>query len=466
MLLAVVVFVVSAKDIAESDIWWHLQNARHLLAKHSFPSTDTYSFTAAGSPWLDHEWLSEIPFYLGFRAAGLQGLLLVYGTMLSLTFAGVYYRCCLAGATAINAAAATLGAVLLGEVSFGPRMLLFGWLCMVCLLIVLDRFRQSRHGLWMLPPLFAFWINLHGSWVFGIAVLVITIVCGLVGGEWGGIVARRWTTSELRKLLLTLAASLAALFVNPFGYRLVLYPFDLLLRQKINLQHIDEWQPVNFQTGTGKVALLSIFVLLAVALVSQKKWRLDEASLTAFALWASLMHVRMLFFLGLIIVPILAPSLRLFPRPDPASDRPRVNALLMMCIAAGLILWFPSEATLQGKVDSAFPTAALDWMQRQHIEGRIFNNYSFGGYMIWKTPEYKTFIDGRADLFVHNGTFDQYVQAINIDKSFEVLDEHKVDYVLLQPGQPLAYVLQRSGWKTLYSDQVAVLLQRPSQGNP
>ena len=462
MLLAVVVLVVSAKDIAEPDIGWHLQNARHLLATHSFPSTDTYSFTAAGSPWLDHEWLSEIPFYLGFRAAGLQGLLLVYATVLILMFAGVYYRCCLAGAPAINAAAATLGAILLGEVSFGPRMLLFGWLCMVGLLIILDRFRQSGHGLWMLPPLFAIWINLHGSWAFGAAVLLLTFACGLIEGEWGRVLAWRWTAVELRKLTLTIAASFFALFVNPFGYRLILYPFDLLLQQKTNLRHIDEWQPVNFQSGTGKVALLSILVLLAAVLVSKRKWRLDEAVLTAFALWASLMHVRMLFFLGLIIVPILAPSLRLFPRPEPASDRPQVNALLIMCIAAGLILWFPSEARLQGKVDKVFPTAALDWMQRQDIQGRIFNNYTFGGYLIWKTPEYKTFIDGRADLFVRNGIFDEYVHAINVDQSLELLDEHKIEYALLEPGQPLTYLLQRSGWKTLYSDQVAVLLQRSS----
>ena len=219
MLLAVVVLVVSAKDIAEPDIWWHLQNARHLLATHSFPSTDTYSFTAAGSPWLDHEWLSEIPFYLGFRAAGLQGLLLVYATVLILMFAGVYYRCCLAGAPAINAAAATLGAILLGEVSFGPRMLLFGWLCMVGLLIILDRFRQSGHGLWMLPPLFAIWINLHGSWVFGAAVLLLTFACGLIEGEWGRVeevsllfvVVRIW---DLRRLIVPITYFIEKPFQN------------------------------------------------------------------------------------------------------------------------------------------------------------------------------------------------------------------------------------------------------------
>ena len=192
LLLAAVILVVSAKDIAEPDVWWHMQNAKYLLTTHSFPSRDTYSFTAAGSPWLDHEWLSEIPLYLGYRAAGLRGLLLVYATVLVLIFALVFYRCLRAGADAANGALAILLAILLGEVSFGPRTILFGWLCMAALLVLLDRFRETGRGLWWCPPLFALWVNLHGSWVFGIAVLAIFVVCGLAQGDWGAVVANRW----------------------------------------------------------------------------------------------------------------------------------------------------------------------------------------------------------------------------------------------------------------------------------
>jgi hypothetical protein len=90
-----------------------------------------------------------------------------------------------------------------------------------------------------LPPLFALWINLHGSWVFGVIVLALTIASGLVAGEWGLVVARRWSPGELKNLLLALAASLAALFVNPFGYKLVLYPFDLLFRQQGAVQAVE-----------------------------------------------------------------------------------------------------------------------------------------------------------------------------------------------------------------------------------
>ena len=180
-LLAAVIFGFSAKQIAEPDIWWHLRDVACLFQNHTIPSVDTYSFTTAGLPRLDFEWLSEIPFFLAFEARGLQGLLAVYFPVLVLIYVGVYYRSCRAGADCKDATVATLLAIFLGVVSIGPRTLLFGWLCMMGLLLLLDRFQRTGKGLWLMPPLFALWINLHGSWVFGVVVVGLTIVSGAGG---------------------------------------------------------------------------------------------------------------------------------------------------------------------------------------------------------------------------------------------------------------------------------------------
>ena len=130
-LLAAVIFGFSVRQIADPDIWWHLRNADYLFQHHSFPSVDTLSFTAAGSPWMNFEWLSEVPFFLAFKAMGLRGVLLVYFALLVLIYTGVYYRSCRAGADCKDATVVTLLAIFLGAVSIGPRTLLFGWLCMV-----------------------------------------------------------------------------------------------------------------------------------------------------------------------------------------------------------------------------------------------------------------------------------------------------------------------------------------------
>jgi hypothetical protein len=274
---------------------------------------------------------------------------------------------------------------------------------------------------------------------------------------------------ELKKLLLALAASLAALFVNPFGYKLVLYPYTLLLRQQGVMQYIEEWQPVDFSTVNGKLALVLIFALLVAALFSRRRWRLDEVLLTGFALWAALSHGRFLFFAGLILAPILAPRLNLFPPYERDLDKPWLNAGIIAAVVGSMIFFFPSAAQLQQKVDKEYPRAALDFMERQHINGRIFNQYAWGGYMEWNAPELKPFIDGRADIFVYNGVFEDFLRATALKNSFEILDKYKIDYVFLPPKEPLVYLLEHSpAWRLIYFDRIAVLLERtpPSPAAP
>ncbi len=464
-LLGAVIFAFCVKQFAEPDIWWHLRDAAYLWQHHVFPSVDTYSFGAAGSPWLNHEWLSEIPFFMAFRTMGLPGILLVYFVLLLLIYAGVYHRSCTAGADCKTAAVTTLLAIFLGVVSIGPRVLLFGWLCMVCLLIVLDRFERTGKGLWILPPLFALWINLHGSWVFGLVVLALTIAAGLVEGEWGLVVSRRWSPGELRALLLASVTSVAALFINPFGYRLVMYPFNFLFHQQSNVQYVEEWQSVDLSTGNGKVALLVIFGLLAAALFSKRQWKLEDVLLTVFALWAGLAHARFLFFIGLTVVPILAPHLQLFPPYERELDKPWLNAAIMAAVIAGIVVFYPSGAKLQQKVDEVFPTSAIRFLQSRHDQGRIFNQYLWGGYMEWTAPELQTFIDGRADIFVYNGTLDDHRRATTIDAPLEVMNKYKIDYALLQPDRPLTYLIGHSaGWRPIYKDKVAVVFERIPPG--
>ena len=460
-LLVAVIFKYSIRGIDEPDIWWHLRDARTLLDHHVFLRSDTYSFTTAGSPWINFEWLSEIFYYLGFKSAGLQGLLMVYFVVLVLIYVGVYYRCWRAGADCKDAAIATLAAICLGGVSIAPRMLLFGWLCLMGLLLILDHFKRTGRGLWLLPPLFMLWINFHGSWVFGFVVLAATIAAGLVEGEWGLVVARRWSNSELKKLVVATVVSVAALFINPFGYRLVFYPFDLLFRQTGVMQYIEEWQPVDFGTTNGKLALVLIVAVLAAALFSRRRWALDEVLLTAFALWVALSHARFMFFAGLIIAPILAPDLKLFPPYERELDKPWLDAAIIAAVIGGMVFFFPSTADLEETIDQVYPRAALQFMQKQHINGKIFNRYGWGGYMEWHAPELKPGIDGRADIFVYNGVFDDFLKAGELNHSFEILNKYGIDYVLIQPKQPISYLLEHSPeWHPIYADQVAVLFER------
>ncbi|MGA2905251.1 MAG: hypothetical protein ABSD98_15590, partial [Candidatus Korobacteraceae bacterium] len=429
--------------------------------KGAFLRSDLYTFTSAGSPLLNFEWLSELPYYFAFQAWGLRGLLAVYLVLLWLIFGAMYYLALRRGANAGDAGLVTMAGVALGCYSFGPRMLHFGWFCLAILLLVLERFQRTGKGLWALPPLFALWINLHGSWVFGLVVMGIYIVSGLLEGQWGAVVAERWKPAQLRKLLQVFAASAVALLANPYGYKLVWYPFELLSRQQAVRDNMIEWQSVDFHTGWGKLAMCMIFAVLAAAWFSRKPWELRDIMLVLFALGTSLTHVRFLLFAAIILVPILAPRLQLFAPYDAAKDKPWLN-LTMAAAMAGMVLWmYPSAAQLQNNIDSQFPRDALRFIQQRQITGRMLSWYDFGGYIEFYAPAVKTFADGRTDIFAYNGVLADYLKINQIEKPFELLDKYKIEYVLFPVDKHLSYVLDHSpGWRTIYEDKVVKLYQR------
>jgi len=447
---------------AEADIWFHLRNAQELLTRHAFLRTDLYTFTTAGSPLVNFEWLSELPYYFAFQAWGLRGLLGVELVALWLIFAGVYYLALRRGANFGDAALLTMFGVAIGSYDFAPRMLHFGWLCFIVMLLVLERFQRTGKGLWVLPLLFAVWINLHGSWVFGLVVMGIYIASGLVEGQWGVVWAERWSPSQLRKLLLAFTASVAALFANPYGYKAVLYPFDLLFRQKINLDNMGEWRSVDFHSGWGKLAMIMILGMLGAAWFSRKPWKLRDILLAVFAVWAALNHLRFLLFAAIILVPILAPRLRLLLAPyDAKKDKPWLNLAITAVIVAIIISSFPSAAGLQDHIDSLFPRDAVRFMQQRQISGRLFNWYDYGGYIEFYAPSIKTFTDGRTDIFVYNGILSDYIKINAIEQPVELLDKYKIDYVLFPVNHRVGYVLDHSPeWRTIYEDKVAKLFQR------
>ena len=467
MVVALLILSFAARRFVEPDFWWHLRNGQQIVEYHSIPRIDTYSFGAAGSPWLDHEWLSEAVFFLGYKAFALRGVLLLYFGLLALIYGAVYYLAFPAAPIPSPPRCNRAGGVARGG-SIGPRPLWFGWACMMGLLLILERFERTRAGLGLLPPLFALWINLHGSWVFGMVVLAITIIAGLVEGRWGRVVARRWSPPERRALLLAATASLAALFVNPFGYRLLMYPFDLLFRQPANMKYVEEWQSVDFAKGSGKLALITVLALLVSAVFSRRRWRLADLLLLLFALWMGLSHVRLLAFLGIIMAPVLASRLLLFPPTGESPNRTWVNAGILAVMVGWIVFSFPTQSELEQQLRERFPAAALEYMQHEQLTGRILNEDWWGGYMEWNMPTMKPFIDSRTDIFVYNGAFDDYISALRIRQPFAVLDKYHINYVLLEPNEPLVYVLKRSSnWQLIYSDNIAVLLKRsePITGN-
>lgn len=461
-MLAVGVFATTRSMLAEPDIFWHLRNAAYVVSHHRVVSQDMYSFTVGGTPWVSHEWLSELAYYGAYRAFGWQGVLGLYCGLMMAIVLGVYWLARREGADPLVAGlAAAIGKMLIG-VGSGPRMQHFGWLCFIAVYAILQKYRSERRGpLWVLPLLFCLWINLHGSWASGAAVCVLLVLSALLPRDFGRVEASPWTWRELRPALFYGFLSCIALFINPTGYKAILYPFETMIHMPLQQQFVQEWQPASMSGPIGLRIMIALALLFVIAVLGKKKWRIDEVVLTVFVLYFGLMHERLLVLAGIVLPPILARHVISLSSYDPSRERRGVNLGVCCASVIAIVLLFPSKTTLQSDINADYPAGAAAFMHSHPLQGRLFNTYQWGGYLEWTMPDVKTFIDGRGDVFEYRGVLKDYLDVVALRGSKEILDRYQIDYVLFASDSELAYLLSNtSGWRETYHDKQSAIFEK------
>lgn len=460
-LIATMVFFFCGQSVADPDIWWHLENARILVTEHHWIRFDTYSYTAAGSPWINSEWLSELVYYAAWKAGGLKGLFVLYLFMAELVMMGLLYLAYKVSGSIKAATLASIVAVLLAVVNFGPRTILFGWACMVVVMLIL--WKEMDHGdapLWPLPITFCLWANLHGSWLIGMVVFAIVIAARSFDFKWGNIESTKLSRDQLQRLITSWLCSAAALFVNPYGYKLVFYPFDLAFRQKLNVSHVEEWASIDFHEPRGKIVFGLIILIILLALTAKRKWSLAEVGFIAFALYTSLTYIRFLFLAAILLTPIIARRFTFVPPYKREIDRSWLNAIMVVILFGIIVYRFPKTKTLADDIGKKFPIGAIHFLQH-HPGERTLNHYMWGGYMIWAKPAIPTFIDSRTDIFEYKGVLADYLDLLRLKDPLELIDKYHADLVFFPPKDPLAYLLRHSsGWHVAYEDDISCIFER------
>ena len=466
--LLAVLSVLTVRDrFNDPDMWWHLKTGEVIWTTHTIPTTDLFSFTTHHHAWTPHEWLAQVLIYGAYRWGGYTGLMLWLCFFTALLLIAGYVLCALYSG---NAKTALIGALTIWFFSttglaIRPQMIGYLFIIVELLLIQLGRTRSPRWFFW-LPPLFAVWVNCHGSFFLGLILMGGFIVCSLFDFQIGLLTASRWEPRRRRTLTLALGLSVAALFVNPIGISQILYPVRVMGTLPLNLSQVDEWKPLQLTDPRGIALLLVLCCVFLLPLLRRSELLWHELFLLALGAELAISHERMVFVFGLLVAPVLSRLIsNSWDNYDPAHDLVIPNAVLLVCSIAVVTLGFPKHSNLVRQVDAGNPTGGVEYIKAHHLSGNMLNAYGYGGYLIWALPEHPVFVDGRGDVFEWVGVFGDFAQWATLQSDPNtLLNKYDISFCFLEQTSPMARVLSLlPGWKLAYSDQASVIFVRSSR---
>jgi hypothetical protein len=437
---------------------------------------DTLSFTRAGVSWINHSWLAQVVMALLFRAGGYLALTILVAGLAVFSMVMVYRQ--MEAPPLWRAFVVVLAALVVAPV-WSARPQLFSLALLVVLNGLLERWqRQGQGRFYLLAPLFVLWSNLHGGYPLGIALLG----CVIAGNILDRLLGREGSLSgrQVRSLSGWTALSFLAVAINPNGINMWRIPFQTVgvgILQKA----IPEWASPDFHDLVQAPFLVMLALLIVALGLSGKPAR--GSDLFKVIVFAALgLEARRNFGpFALLAAPILADSgwavverLRegngllartpLFSgesKPLSAGFQRTFNLGiigLLAFVAYGKLYAVSYPALVESYLRETFPSGAVDWLKANHPAGRLFNEYSWGGYLTWTLTDYPVFVDGRTDLF-GDEIIGQWLDVTNGAQGWQgILAKWDVNLALLAPGEPVLREMEEVGWKVLYQDPVSVLV--------
>ena len=474
LLFAVVLFFLfftsSSSLLGDGDTGYHIRAGEYILATHSIPESDIFSFHTPPIPWTAHEWLSEAVMSVVHNLFGLSGIVAFFSILLATT-TYLLFKILRSYQTSILIATAVSILVLSSsQLHWLARPHVFSFLfTVICHYLIESWHCGKMNRLYLLPPIMLLWVNLHGGFLGGFILLGAYLVGNLMSMTSTPPSERAAVRHKLKQLGITIIACLAVCLINPYGYRILLFPFRLV-SDKFIMDNVSEFLSPNFHEWMPFKYLL--LLLIAIFALSKKKIEATELVLILVFTNMALYSARYIPLFALITAPILtrkAHEARWEPSGKVAQFfRERSENIARLDAGADGYLWpitavlIVAAAIFSGGSFHAFdeklkPVAASEFLMREKISGNMFNNDEFGDYLIYRNhPAYEVFIDGRLDMY-GTAMMKEYSQVVNFEQGWEsVLDKYSVTWILYDSNSKFSrFLLKDSNWVLIYSDKVA-----------
>jgi hypothetical protein len=427
LLITIVVhaFWAASKPLTSDDLWWGMAAGRYIVEHGSVPSQDVLSYTNAGAPWTNGEWLSHVVEFELYQHTGGLGVAIFKIALVLVVFSLIAWMSWRRSRSLVITALVMVLAAHVCRPYFDIRSQLFLFLCTALVMAVLEAYRGGAPP-WMLavlPPIMVFWVNTHPSFLFGAGLLLL-----YAGAE----LAKTWLglpdgpMPRRRALLLALAAVLAVLatLLNPYGFTALTDPFSVGGVDTPWRQLIIEWTPpVLFEDGDFNPAIFGYLlvgqVATALAACAWVRRRVDvgDALLFAATVALALSARRFVPLFTLVAAPFFAKNLALLrdrfldSRSRALDGATSAGAAVLVLSAVGAIalvvvgtMPVAQMVRTRGLFDvlvggDYFPASAVEFVRMNRMQGRLFHPYTWGGYLAFHLPDQQIFIDGRAHVY-------------------------------------------------------------------
>lgn len=449
--LYAVLLVAGPRLLGDPDSYSHIEVGRWIIAHGSLPTSDPFSFSKHGAPWVPFEWLSEVIYAAAYALAGWPGVVAVAAAAIALAFGLLTFYLLRALSPALTLVMVIAAVVLLAPHMLArPHVLVLPLMVTWAAALVRCMDRNTPPPYWALP-LLVLWANLHGSVVLALGLIGPAVLEALLReprSEWPRVLLRWLPFSAL---------ALAASCLTPHGPEPLLMPLTTLGLGPA-LAWISEWRPQDFgRIGGFELLLLGGIFALTRGVTLPVVRALVLIGLLHFAL-AQMRNADLLAMLAPLY--LAAPLGRTFG--GPAADDAAVPSRGLNLAGVGALVVISAVALAREvrPAPSITPQAAVahaDLAKAEHV----LNDYGFGGYLIF--AGIPTFIDGRGELY--GGPFiDRYNRAlalIDLGDLLKLLHDYKIGATLLAPNTPAVAMLDRlPEWQRIYSDDVAVVHKR------
>jgi hypothetical protein len=467
------------------DLFMHLTVGRWIW-HHGIPYTDVFSYMSPGEPFLAHSWLAEVIFYGVERAtAALHRSEPIYTHLgfkvwrlaligMSLTAAVKTARLLKAPWPALMLLAPWVVAILWARIEVRPYLFSTVFLALELLVLMsVHTGHRSPRWLWLLPVIFVVWVNTHGGWINGLAMLVAVTAAVAV------MALRRCRPGHdalisdlpLGSLALVLCACVLALLVNPYGLALLRHPFDMQAGW-IRARGV-EWNAPWLEAGwsiliPGRIISLCIpflvyaALLAGLVLLALRRWRtVDLVPLSIMTLWLalSLRHVRAVGDAVLLTAPLVAAALgsAWWHRPWPARGGMGLGLALLLG-AAAVTVWIPTR--FRG-MDAYQPPHVAAAFERLGLSGRVFAP-DLNHWLLWQfhprltVDEVWEYVHGPQHTAARDAALANGISALQ-----RYVDRYDVHVIVLNYRRdPRASAVAARGWIVAHRDPSWVILVR------